>query len=113
MLRLQPQSAERKMLEGLQDLRTSLQEELFVAAVHIGEDFRIAASVRSNYVHCNLQLKSSRANSRFQKVSQGSSRSLPIELPVLNKFLSHDLNQSKRMQRTTVPVSIPLLFLAL
>src|SRR5229473_1077495 len=88
------------MLEGLQNFRASLQQDLFVAAVHIGEDFRITARVRRSDAHGGLQLESSRANGRFQKVSQRIGRGLPIEFSVVNKFLSHDLNQSNRVERT-------------
>ncbi len=79
------------MLEGLQDFRPALQQDLFVAAVHVGEDFGVASSARRNHAHCDLQLKSGHAHDCLQKIAQGVRRGLPIEFPVLNKFLSHDL----------------------
>src|SRR5258708_40209540 len=101
------------MLEGLQNLRPALQQDLFVAAVHVGEDFRVASSSRRSHAHLDRQLKSGRADDLLQKIAQGIRRSLSIQFAVLNKFLSHSLTQSRWVKRTTDPFSIALLFLVL
>src|SRR6267142_6140294 len=88
VLRLQPQSAKRQVLQRLQNLRAALQQNLFVAAVHVRKNFRVATP-RLGHAHLHLQLKSRCSYGLFQELAQSLDRRLPIKLSVLNKFLSH------------------------
>lgn len=88
----QAQRPEGEVFERFQDFGAALEQEFFVFAVEIGKNFGVASrnSAFNRYgAHGHLQLQSGNAHHILQKKAQGFGRRLPVQLAIVDEFLSH------------------------
>src|SRR5581483_1375891 len=89
-LRLEPQRPIGEMLEGFQHFAAPFQQNLLVAPIQIGNNFRLAWPVHGgNRPHVHFQIKSRSANHLFQKAPQRFGRGLAVQSAVLKQFMGH------------------------
>ena len=79
------------MFEGLQHFGAALQQQLFIAAVDVGNYFRVVTSIRRRRLHADFQLKSGGSNGRVQKLLQRCSRVFTIQVAVFDQVLRHEI----------------------
>ena len=79
---IEAQGAKGEMLEGFEHFGAMFEEEFFVAAIEVGDDFGIATGVWSHGLDANVELKAPRANNLFHKFAQSVGGSLPVQVTV-------------------------------
>jgi hypothetical protein len=81
---IEAQGAKGEMLEGFEHFGAVLEEKFFVPAVEIGDDFGIAAGVRSYGLDAYGELKTCSADNLFEKLAQVVGGGLPVQLTVVD-----------------------------
>ena len=77
--RFQPQRPEGQVFERFQNFRASLQQNLLILAIEIGEHFRAATRALNRHcAHIHVQLQSGNTHHILQKMAQGFGRRLPV-----------------------------------
>src|SRR5215472_3316604 len=90
--RFQPQRLEGQVFECLQNLAASLQQNLLVAPVEIGEHFCLAfcgSAVSGSGAHVDVQVEAASAHDAFKKLPQRLGGGPPVKLAVSNEFKGH------------------------